>query len=190
MCLVSYLINFSYTSRDTLFTRPAIWSVPEWQMMHMLRSHSVLKVNDFLLSCLLQSDIGFKAKKIWLCHFRDSKDLKSTAVIKELWFSLCGTSLSHRGMSGNTFLERVLRRSWLGYWLLSYRVPSNKMEWKTVSFFLPVDGISLSSLLSPMYSQVFQPVKARSPTLRLPLREVLVDTGEGLRAHVISIDFS
>lgn len=101
------------------------------------------------------------------------------------WFSLCGTSLSRGGMSESKLLERVLRRSWLGCWLLSYTVVSDGMEGRTFSFSRPVDGISPSSLPSPMRSQVFQPVKSRSPTLRLPPREVRGDTGEGLCARVI-----
>lgn len=109
-----------------------MWYGPcHWLTCHMPRRHSVLRANEFPSSCLLQSGIGSKAKKRWLCHFRDSKDLKPSTVIKEFSLLLvfsCGTS---GGMSESRFLKRLLKRTWLCCGLFSYKVASNGVERKS-----------------------------------------------------------
>lgn len=103
-------------------------------MCRVPRRHSVLKANEFPLSCLLQSSIASKAKKWWLCHFRDSKDLKPSMMIKEISLLLvfsCCTSLSLGGMSESKFLKRLLKRTWLWCGLFSYSVAPNGVERKS-----------------------------------------------------------
>lgn len=96
-------------------------------------------------------------------------------------FSLHGTSLSRGGLSGSKLLEGVLRRSWLGCWLFSYRLAPSGMERKTLLFLVPWIA-SIPRLWSPTFSQVFQPVKGISPRLKLPPRLIPGDSGVGLPA--------
>lgn len=103
-----------------------MWRVP--------MRHSVLTANYFPFSCLLQSSIGSKANKRWLCHLRDSKAWNPPWWLKSsfcFWFSLCGTSLSRGGMSESKLLERVLTRTWLWMWVVFLWAAPNGVERKS-----------------------------------------------------------